>query len=274
MGMSKKTTERIQSQLKRYQAIIQAQRDRDVSEADTVTLVKDVLSDVFGFDKYAELTSEHSVRGTYCDLAVSISGRLQLLIEVKAIGLELKDSHIKQAVDYASNQGCEWVVLTNGIRWVVYHVIFKKPIDKQEVACVDLLQVNPKNNGDLEKLFLFTREGVTESAAADFRDRQDATSRFVLAAMLLKSEALQSTMRREIRRISGIVVDQESIEKTLREHVIKREAIEGDAFDSACRRVARTADKAIVKKDSCTDDVTPAIIPPATSKSAPPAIPN
>jgi len=41
-----------------------------VSEADTITLVKDLLSEVLGYDKYAELTSEHSIRGTYCDLAI------------------------------------------------------------------------------------------------------------------------------------------------------------------------------------------------------------
>ena len=35
-------------------------------------LVKDLLAEVFGYDKYAELTSEHAIRGTYCDLAVKV----------------------------------------------------------------------------------------------------------------------------------------------------------------------------------------------------------
>jgi len=46
-----------------------------VSEADTVTLVKDVLSEILGYDKYAELTSDHCIRGTYCDLAVKINAQ-------------------------------------------------------------------------------------------------------------------------------------------------------------------------------------------------------
>lgn len=61
--------------------------------------------------------SEHAIRGTYCDLAVRIDGKLAFLLEVKAVGLDLKDQHVKQSVDYAANQGCEWVVLTNGIEW-------------------------------------------------------------------------------------------------------------------------------------------------------------
>ena len=55
------------------------------------------------------------IRGTFCDLAVKLDGSLSFLVAVKAIGLELKDHHIKQAVDYAANQGCDWVMLTNGV---------------------------------------------------------------------------------------------------------------------------------------------------------------
>ena len=54
------------------------------------------------------------IRSTFCDLAVKLDGHLAFLIEVKAIGLELKEQFVKQAVDYAANQGVEWVVLTNG----------------------------------------------------------------------------------------------------------------------------------------------------------------
>jgi len=63
-----------------------------------------MLADVFGFDKYSEITSEYVIRGTFVDLANKLDGMLQVLIEVKAIGLELKVSFVKQAVDYAANQ--------------------------------------------------------------------------------------------------------------------------------------------------------------------------
>jgi hypothetical protein len=59
----------------------------------------DMLTDVFGYDKYSEVTRELCIRGTFCDLATRIDGKFQLLLEVKAIGLDLKDAHTKQAVD-------------------------------------------------------------------------------------------------------------------------------------------------------------------------------
>lgn len=245
MGVPKRVAERLQSGLKRYRPVLEAQKARDVSEADTVTLVKDMLSDLFGYDKYVELTSEHSIRGTFCDLAVKLENKLAFLIEVKAIGLELKDMHVKQAVDYASNQGCEWVVLTNALDWRLYHVLFKKPIDKQEIAHINLQAADLRSDDDLERLFLLTREGFTRSALAEYRDKKDATSRFMLAALLMHSEAIQYAIRREIRRVSEIMVDAETVTAMLRDQVIKREALEGEQAETAARRVTKSGDKAI-----------------------------
>jgi hypothetical protein len=133
-----KVASRIAASLKRFQPVLEAALKRDVNESDTVTIVTDILSDMMGYDKYSEITSEHSIRCTFCDLAVKLEGHLAVLIEVKAIGLDLKDNHIKQAVDYAANQGCEWVCLTNGIIWQAYKVAFTKPIQHELVLEFDL----------------------------------------------------------------------------------------------------------------------------------------
>ena len=36
-------------------------------------------------------------------------------------GLALKDDYVRQAVDYGANAGIDFVVLTNSIKWKVYH---------------------------------------------------------------------------------------------------------------------------------------------------------
>jgi Type I restriction enzyme R protein N terminus (HSDR_N) len=113
-AIPKKVSERLTSALKKFQPILSASKARDDGEADTVMIVTDMLAYVFGYDKYSEVTAEYAIRGTFCDLATKIDGTIQALVEVKAIGLELKDAHVKQAVDYAANQGVDWVVLTNG----------------------------------------------------------------------------------------------------------------------------------------------------------------
>lgn len=271
MGVPKRVVERINGCLKTFQGVLQQQKARDISEADTVTIVKDVLHGVFGYDKYAELTSEHSIRGTYCDLAVKIDGKIAFLIEVKAIGHDLKDNHVKQAVDYAANQGCEWVVLTNGIEWRLYQVVFKKPIDRQEIACFNLSEMSSRNEADVEKMYLLTREGFARKALAEYRDRKEATSRFMLAAIVLYSDSVQAAIRREIRRVSEILVEPEAIDKMLREEVVKRETIEGEQAEAAARRVQRCAEKSIRKTTDKEQTATVALVEQAIVQTPPAA---
>jgi len=245
MGMSPKVRDRVVTGLKRLLPVLDQQKARDVSEADTVTLVKDLLSEVFGYDKYADLTSEHSIRGTYCDLAVKFNDKLQQLIEVKSIGTELDDRHVKQAVDYASNQGVEWVILTNAITWRVYQVIFAKPIDKRLLAEIDMSQLNLRAEADLDRLYLLTREGFIKGAHVELKDRQDATSRYVLAALLTSNDSVVSCIRRELRRIVDVLVDDAEIVKVLRDEVIKRDTLEGLDAEAATKRVNRSETKAL-----------------------------
>ena len=238
-NIPKKVEERIKDVLKRFSPVLVSQRDRDVSEADTVTVVKDLLSDLFGFDKYAEVTSEHAIRGTYCDLAIKLDGKLKLLLEVKAIGLQLNEKHIKQAVDYAANQGLDWVVLTNGIRWMLFRISFKKPIEAKIVAEFDLLAVDLKSEADLEKIYLITKEGILKDAVVEFSEKQSATSKYLIAAVLLNDQDVLNAIRRELRKITDILVEPSVIAEVLRTEVIKREALEGDEAAHFERRVTK-----------------------------------
>jgi hypothetical protein len=105
MGVFVRVADRLVAGLKLFQPVLTAAKARDVNESDTSMIVTDMLADMFGFDKYTEITREMAIRGTFCDLATKIDGKVRMLIEVKAIGLELKDSHSRQAVDYAANSG-------------------------------------------------------------------------------------------------------------------------------------------------------------------------
>src|SRR5262245_17403829 len=120
MAVTARVAERITTQIKRYQGILNQAQQRDVSESDTCIIISDMLADVCGYNKYEHITTEHSIRGTFVDLAVEVEGDLRFLLEVKAIGVPLKDNHVKQAVDYGANKGSEWIVLTNGAVWRVY----------------------------------------------------------------------------------------------------------------------------------------------------------
>lgn len=244
-AVPKKVAERLVAGVKRYQPILAAAKARDVGEADTVTIIKDMLADVFGYDKYSDVTSEHSIRGTFCDLAIKIDNQLVTLIEVKAIGLDLKDQHVKQAIDYAANQGVDWVLLTNGITWRVYHLIFAKPIDQELVLEIDFCALNSRSESDIELLYLWCKEGWQRSVLGEYHTQKQALSRFFVGAML-QTDAVLDVVRRELRRVSPDVrIDSSQIKDVLVNEVIKREVLEGDKADEARKRVAKAANKAL-----------------------------
>lgn len=247
MPIPKKVAERLIHVLKAMMPIIEQQRSRDVSEADTSTLVKDLLSDLFGYDKYNEVTAEHAIRGTFCDLAIKLADKLSLLIEVKPIGITLDDRHVKQAIDYGANQGVEWVILTNAAEWRLYQIIFAQPIDKRLVTTLNLLNAEVKTDAGQDALYPFTKEGFSKGAHLELRDKQDATSRFVLAALLLKNESVINTIRRELRRVVEVNVDEADILKVLENEVIKRDAMEGPAAVEAAKRIGRREEKPLRK---------------------------
>jgi hypothetical protein len=260
-----KVADRLSAGLKRFAPILAAARSRDVNESDTSMIVTDMLADIYGYDKYSEVTRELAIRGTYCDLATRIDGKFQMLIEVKAIGLELKDGHAKQAVDYAANQGVEWVALTNGQMWKVFRVIFAKPIDAELVLDIDLLTLNPKSANDLESLFLLTRESMLKSGLYAYHDHLQATNKFYLAAVVL-SDPVLDTVRRELRRVSDAKVELAELREALKQEVIKREVIEGDKADGARKKVTKAAGKMlrIRKERDEPEEAAGAAVVPAT----------
>lgn len=255
MAIPHRLIDRLSAGLKRFQPILQGAAARDVNESDTSMIVTDLLAEVFGYDKYSEITRELCIRGTYCDIATRIDGKFQLLIEVKAINVELKDGHAKQAIDYAANQGIEWVAVTTGNVWKVYRVVFAKPIDAELALDLNLLSLSPKTPAHLESLYLLTRESMVKSGLHAFHDRLQATSRFYLGAVLLSDPVLE-TVRRELRRLSEVKVEPEELRTALRQDVIKREVIEGDKAEAAAKKLARVAGKLLrAKREAAAADV-------------------
>ncbi len=239
MTIPNKVRDRLVAGIKRFQPILANAKARDINETDTVTIVKDLLAEIFGFDKYAEITSEYAIRGTYVDLAIKLAGTLEMLIEVKAIGLEAKDAHIKQAVDYAANQGVEWVLLTNGAVWQVYRVSFKQPIEHELVVRLDLLNINPKDDDDLDALYLMCKEGIMKSMLGEYHAQRQALSRYFISAMV-QTDAVLDVIRRELRRISpDVKITNEQICDVLLQEVLKRDVVEGDKADEARRKISR-----------------------------------
>lgn len=233
MAIPKKVSDRISLNLKRYQTILSDAKSRDISESDTVIILVDMLAELLGYKKHIEITTEFAIRGTYVDLAVKVGNDIRFLIEAKAINVDLKDNHIKQAIDYGANHGIEWVVLTNGAVWQVYKIHFKQPIDKSLIFEVDLLSTSPKNAQLLECFGTLSREGFTQSSMTAFFQQQQATSKFSLAA-LLTSDNVITALKKELKKLSPTIkIEDEFLKLTLQNEVLKRELVDSEEAKAA-----------------------------------------
>jgi len=257
-NIPKKVAERFAKSIQKYQKVLKIAKDRDINESDTVSIIKDILSEVFGYDKYLEVTGEFAIRGTYCDLAIKIDDKVQFLVEVKAIGIDLKENHMRQALDYGANHGIQWIVLTNGIEWQLYRIRFEKPINYDLVYSFNFTGINARGEKDRDNLFLISKEGLAKNAREEFYEKVQSVNRFIIGGLIL-SEPTLSVLRRELRKFSdGVKIDMDEIKTMVRSEVLKRELVEGEEAEAAQVKVKKFYKKSRTRPKKQGKNQTPA----------------
>lgn len=99
-------------------------RKEGLKEYPTRTIFIDPMLEALGWDVRDpdEVELEHpTVDGKSVDYAMKVNRKVLLHLEAKQLGDPLDDvKSITQVVGYAANDGIEWCVLTNGVRYKVY----------------------------------------------------------------------------------------------------------------------------------------------------------
>ena len=230
---------RLVATVPKFKKILTKAKERDVNESDTVTIITDMLEEVFGFDKYSEITREYAIQGSYCDLAIKSNKKIEYLIEVKAIGLDLNDKHLKQAVNYASREGVKWVVLTNGLKWEVHRVSLEDKVQNDCIFSFDVMELNTRQKDHQELLFLLCKRGIKKDLIDDYYEYRQSVNRHTIGALLM-TDAIADVVRRELRKLKpGIKVDSSEIQELIKNEILKREILNSDAGEEANKQVIR-----------------------------------
>lgn len=85
ISISKKSQELLNKGVRKFKKIIELAKQKNLNESDTSNIINDMLGEVWGYDKYFDVTTEYKIKGQYCDYGIKIDGQLVALIEVKAI---------------------------------------------------------------------------------------------------------------------------------------------------------------------------------------------
>ena len=241
--ISTKVKERIATSLKRYQSILAKAQAKDINESDTVTILIDILADLFGYDKFSEITSEYAIKRTFCDLAIKLDNIPRLLIEVKSAGLDLKAQHIKQAVDYGSNSGIDWVVLTNGVYWKIYKIIFSKPIDTELVYEFSFLELSAKKEKDIEQLYLLTREAMAKTSQTnsleEFHSYKKIFNKYMISQILLSDDIIKG-VKSALKKVGATSkLDTEDLKDMIKNDIFKREVLDSAQATEASKKLTK-----------------------------------
>jgi len=187
-----KRRDALKASVKPFLELVRQTKARNANESDTSNIVHKFFQDVLGWD-FLDITSEYKIRSTYCDLAVKYEGDVLLLIEVKAIGLNLKEEHLRQASAYAANEGVRFVLLTNGEVFRLYHVGLSDRVNVSLVWEVDLgkdLTIE-----DYTELYLISKHSLPKGLLEDYWAQEEALSSDNLLEALQSDEVIQAVVK-------------------------------------------------------------------------------
>lgn len=213
--------ERLRGTIKKVTKPLQDLVARDANEGDTRLLVTDFLTEGLGYDKYADLTTEYQVKGEFADYGLRIDKDLIGFIETKRVATKLAPKHLRQVEMYAVNEGVEWLILTNGIDWQVYHLTGGLPVVIDLAMTVNLLDdstIGQKTN----QLFYLTKESLKRRQMDELWKAKAATAPKPMAKALLSATVI-SALRRELRKNTGQNIDEKELERLLRETILRPE---------------------------------------------------
>lgn len=191
----------------------------NADESTARLMVNSFLNNVLGYTLIDEIKTEYMIRGTYVDYVIQLNKKIQFVIEAKATSLDLNDRHLKQAVDYAANEGVEWAILTNGRYIELHRVIFEKPIRSQKIFSYDLSDLSVMKTAS-KHIVNLTKRAVLKGELETYWKRFDALTEENMKKAIKSSEVIR-TLRLQIKKKSGINFSDAEIAKSLSEIILK-----------------------------------------------------
>lgn len=215
--------ERTKAAIRRFHKPLTELIERDANEGDTRLLVTDFLCEGLGFDKYEDLTTEYQVKGQFADYGIRIDKQLVAFIEVKRCTQKLGARHLRQVQMYAVNEGVEWMVLTNGRVWQVWHLTGGLPIVLDLALEVDLLAESTLSQKSA-LLFYLSKDAIRKHLLDELWRMKAATAPRALASLLL-SDSVVEAVRKELRRQTAYNGEVGKIKQILQGEVIRADLL-------------------------------------------------
>ena len=252
MSIPVKAKKSFTENIKHFQNLIKRIKRDEVNESNTVDVIRDLLAEMLGYDKYSEVESEYAIKKgqeTYCDLVITEklpngSKNVQIVIEVKRIGIKLNEKHARQAIDYCYNEGVDWAILTDAEYWQIYKVGNGKPKTHELIKEFNFLDLKAKNEQDLEVLYSISKFGMVKSAISELHAQNQFKNSRLIAELLCRDD-ITGVLRRDLRKLFPEIKNKITHEALV--EILKRDVIKGVIFDDDTNEESKEIKKLIRK---------------------------
>jgi hypothetical protein len=225
------------TKLKKFAEVFKAARERNATEGDTVQYLTEFFKEVLGYDPLSrEITKEFPVKDRFCDFAVVLDDKTddgkpkpKFLVEAKAASVKtLNEKHIEQAKNYAQNAVINWVLLTNGVEWQLYHLTFDSNGSHPDLVFIlnflKNMELGPDFDPDLvwDTLSVLAKSNVLEKSLETYYEQQKLLSPKMIVTTLVGEEVLMK-IRQQLNRKAPARLDLKDVFHAVM-HVLDQDA--------------------------------------------------
>jgi hypothetical protein len=210
----------------------------DLDESGTRLLINHFLTEMLGYETLTEVKTEYMIKGTYADYMIQIKGKRHFLVEVKALSLNLTSNHLRQSINYGANEGIDYVLLTNGMSFELYKVLFEKPIAHELIFSLNLSDLSDIKS-IVDQIQFLHKDSVMDKGLDTLWDRHLALSSKNLSKLLFSFEVVKF-LQKELKKKHNIKFNEVSIENAVKN--IVKESVVIDEFKPIKRRVSKKTD--------------------------------
>jgi len=203
----------------------------DGNEAETRRRVERIFEMLMGYNVLIHLSRERAVKGAgeteHVDFAVQLEPGPDvepiIIVELKRVGVDLALKHLKQVSSYAIDSGCEWILLTNGRDWRLYHVEFGQPpktkmIEQWNLITDDVIVL-------AAKFELISYKKVKKGSLKKLWEKATVLSPGSLIDAIISQDSIR-VLRRILRKNTNVLVAPEDIVNGIRKILNENAAIE------------------------------------------------
>ena len=196
--------------------LMQDAEKADANEAEVRRRIERIFESIMGFDVFKYLSRERAVKGAgeteHVDFTIQIEegteAKPYIMVEIKRINVDLAPKHLRQVSSYAIEAGCDWIILTNGKEWRLYHVSFGKPPITKHLHTWNLFTDDIPLLSD--RFELISLKNLKKGVLEDLWEKSNVLLPRNMLAAILEENSIK-LLRKELKKSTGVAVSLEDI---------------------------------------------------------------